>query len=175
MRRWLLLLCLWLMTGCELVEEPATPPPDTPTVVPPGATPTATAIAEFAVEAASVMRGICFEAAFDAAGQVFVLRSAADQIRFYDLADHSRLCRHPVERVPFDFSGGRVLAGLWSKGTGCTARHDILSAIRDEEARRVTIALRFITEGDCDYELVRPFWLALDQAAGYAVEITVSE
>src|SRR5690606_15376548 len=161
MCRWLL-LCLWLMAGCELVEveEPAPPPPDTPpTVVLPGAT----AIAEFAEQAASIMRGSCFEAAFDAAGPVFVRRNADDQLRCHVLPDHRRLCRRPVERVPFDFSGGRVLAGLWSKGTGCTARHEILSAIRDDEARRVTIALRFITEGDCDYELVRPFWLALDQ------------
>src|SRR5690606_18099721 len=112
-----------------------------------------------------VMAGICFEAAFDAAGQVFVLESAADLTEFYDLADHSELCRRPVTRAAFDFSGGQVLVGLWSKGVGCKARHDVEGFERQKAARQVTLSLRFVTEGDCPYELVRPFWVSIPQAA----------
>ena len=122
-----------------------------------------------------VMAGICFEAAFDAAGQVFVLESAAELADFYDLADHSELCRRPVPRAAFDFSGGQVLAGLWSRGSGCKARHDIEAYERHEAARQVSLHLRFVTEGDCPYELVRPFWVSIPQAAGYDIHIEVQE
>ncbi len=155
------MLLALLVSGCFLTDE-------TPTFIPPTATPPA----PFR-DAAFVMRGICFEAAFDAAGQVFILRTEADLIRLYDLADHSELCRRPVERVPFDFSGGRVLAGLWSRGLGCTARHEILATQRDDAAKTITITLQFITEGDCPYELVRPFWIGLDGAADYEIAIPV--
>lgn len=120
-----------------------------------------------------VVAGICFEAAWDAAGQVFVLRSTADHIRFYDLADNSQLCRRPVERVPFDFDG-RVLVGLWSRGTGCTARHDIRAVTRDDAARVVAFVVDFVTAGDCGYDLLRPFWLALDGITDYDVIIDVT-
>jgi len=119
------------------------------------------------------MNGICFEAALDSAGQVFVLRSAEDHIRFYGNADATRLCRHPVTRNPFDFEGGRVLVGLWSAGQGCTARHDVLDAQRDDAQQTFALRLKFITEGECDYELVRPFWIGLDGMAGYQVSISV--
>lgn len=159
-----LLLAALLLAGCEFEERFL--PPFTPA-------PTLTPAPVVALEETDVMRGICFEAAFDAADQVFVLRSADQQTQFYDLADHSRLCRQPIERVPFDFSSGRILAGLWSKGTGCTARHEIGLITRDDAARQVTLDVRFVTEGDCPYELVRPFWLALDDVADYAVHIQI--
>lgn len=154
-----LLLALFL-TGCFLTDQP-------PTFIAPTVTPTG-------IEDASVvMRGICFEAAFDAAGQLFVLRSDGDLARFYDLADHSELCRRPVERASFDFSGRRVLAGLWSKGIGCKARHEVLSTQRDDVAKTMTITLQFVTEGDCPYELVRPYWIALDGVMNYNIAIEV--
>lgn len=118
-----------------------------------------------------VMSGICFEAAFDAAGNVFVMHTALDHIHFYDQADHSRLCRNPVTRYPFDFETGRVLAGLWNSGSGCTARHELLAHERDDAAKTVTLRLKFSTEGNCNYELVRPFWVSLPDAQGYAVTI----
>lgn len=121
----------------------------------------------------AVMSGICFEAALDAAGKVFVLRDAQAHIRFYDLADNSQLCRRPVARNAFDFSSGRVLAGLWSQGKGCTARHDVLSVARDDVARTLLIRLNFVTEGDCDYELLRPFWIGLDGVSDYKIDIRV--
>ena len=124
-------------------------------------------------DVSEVMAGICFDAAADAAGKVFVLRSAEDHIHFYDLADNSHLCRSPVERKPFDFETGRILAGLWSRGTGCKARHEIQSMTRDDDAKEVTITVHFITEGDCGYDLVRPFWLALDRVRDYAITINV--
>lgn len=116
------------------------------------------------------MYGICFEAALDASGEVYVLRTAEEHIRFYDLADNSGLCRLPVEREPFDFAGGaRVLAGTWNTGTGCTARHDVQSYSVEDGVLR--IELRFITEGDCNYELVRPYWVGAEDVDD--VQITV--
>jgi hypothetical protein len=155
-----LLLWILLLAGCNLEDDFL-----------PGNYPAAVV----ALEESDVMRGICFEAAFDAADRVFVLRSAEEHIRFYDLADNSHLCRHPVERVPFDFTTGRILAGLWSKGIGCTARHEIEAVTRDDEAKQVMINVRFVTDGDCPYELVRPFWLALDRVADYAIDIRVTQ
>lgn len=120
-----------------------------------------------------VHSGICFEAAFDARERVFIFHSPEEHIRFYDLADHSELCRRPVERRPFDFADGRVLAGLWSYGYGCTARHDIQSVERDDAARRITITAAFSVEGDCPYELIRPLWLGIADAAGYEIDLRV--
>lgn len=155
------LLSAALLTGCGPLAQAATAIALTPTPTPPW------------VDANAVMAGICFEAAYDAAGQVFTLRSAEEHIRFYGLADQSGLCRRPVERRPFDFSGGRVLAGLWSTGRGCTARHDLLSFARDDAARTITIRLALVVEGDCPYELVRPFWVGLDSAQDYTIVIDV--
>jgi len=124
-------------------------------------------------DANPIMSGICFEAAADAAGRVFILRSAQDHIAFYELADSSGLCRHPVRREAFDFGEGNVLVGLWSKGIGCTAFHEIVEVLRDDMAKLYTIHLRFITQGACSYELIRPFWIGLENMADYDIRITV--
>jgi hypothetical protein len=155
-------LLLLLAAGCG----PLLPPEPAPTL-PPTAPPLPWQ------DASLVMAGICFEAAYDAAGQVFTLRSADDHIHLYDLADNSGLCRHPVVRHPFDFTGGRVLVGLWSAGRGCTARHDLLSFTRDDAARTITMRLALVIEGDCPYDLVRPFWAGLDAASDYTITLTV--
>lgn len=105
-----------------------------------------------------LMDGVCFESAFDAAEQVFSIRNEDDLSTFYDLVDNSDLCRRPIERQNFDFSDGKIVAGLWSFGNGCTARHDVLDVIQENSA--VTFQIRFTTEGDCPYELIRPFWVA---------------
>jgi hypothetical protein len=146
----------------------------------PDATPTATLAPTttpmpFALESAiSVMSGLCFESVADAAGQVFVMRSAEEHIHLYDLAENSELCRRPIIRHPFNFDNGRVLAGTWTYGIGCTADHDILNVSRDDARKVITIDLRFVTYGDCPYELVRPFWVALDDAQDYEIMINVS-
>ena len=121
----------------------------------------------------AVMSGICFEAALDASGAAWILRSAEEHIRFYALADNSRLCRHPVQRHSFDFTEGRVLAGIWSAGMGCKARHDVLEVRQDDAAQTLTIRLDFVTEGDCNYELVRPFWIGLDDVTDYTIQLEV--
>ncbi|MFW5692115.1 MAG: hypothetical protein ACOCX3_02060 [Chloroflexota bacterium] len=124
-------------------------------------------------DASDLTDGICFEAALDAAGQVFVLRTETELNYFYTLADNSLLCRWPVERETFDFSGGRVVAGLWTYGTGCNARHDLLSFVQNVDARTIDIRLALITSGDCPYELLQPFWITLENAADYTINITV--
>ncbi len=149
------LLLILLITGCDMLESA------------PSATTTPTW-----TDASSVMQGVCFEAANDAAGQVFILRDANDLSQFYDLADHSELCRHPVTRQTFDFDQA-ILAGLWSKGVGCTAQHEVLAVEQDDTLKIFHMRLRFITEGDCNYELVRPFWAALSIPKDYTVDMLV--
>ncbi len=110
----------------------------------------------------STVSGVCFEAASDMAamGRRFLLYTAPEHSAFYDAIDSTSLCLRPIERVTFDFSTGRALAGLWSAGRGCTARHEVLAY--SEVDGVLNIALRFVTEGDCNYELVRPFWMSFD-------------
>jgi hypothetical protein len=123
------------------------------------------------VDASTVMNGICFESAFDAAGRTFVIRTSEEHIAFYDAADSSQLCRRPVVRNPFDFSNGQILAGGWSKGRGCTAQHEVLGFQREDENRRLALEVRFVTEGDCNYELVRAFWIGIADMPGYEIVI----
>ena len=180
----LLFLCgiLLVSSGCFFLEsDPAptlanvgiTPIPRTaaPTDIPdPTSTP------PFGMsDAMDVMSGICFESAQDAAGRVFVLRSAEELSTFFDLADNSELCRRDVQRFPFDFAGGQILVGLWSYGFGCTADHEQIDLQRDDDAQTILITLQFITEGACNYELIRPYWVGLSGAQDYDVDIVVSD
>ena len=161
----LLALLLLLLAGCNLVtgtlDVMQLQDVPVPTVTSP------------APDASAVMAGICFASAQDAAGRLFVLRSAAELENLFDLADNSQLCRQPVQRHGFDFAGGRVLAGLWSATRGCTAQHQVVQWQRDDDARRITLQLRLHSAGDCDYELVRPYWLALDAANDYEITFEV--
>lgn len=178
---YLLLVGCVLLAGCYQMGAGAPPSPvnvripaATPMGAPTGAPSTEPTIHPSGLyDAMGVMQGICFEAALDAAGRVFVLRSAQEHIDLYDLADHSELCRRPVRRYPFDFTGGDVLAGLWTAGLGCQARHDIQSVVRDDAAKTITIRLRFVTTGECSYELVRPFWVGIPDAQDYEIDIQV--
>jgi hypothetical protein len=116
---------------------------------------------------------VCFEAAFSLADRVFALRQAEDLIAFYDHIDNSQLCRHPVTRYPFDFSNGRILVGLWSKGRGCRARHDLVGVTRDDASRGFALNLLLVIEGDCNYELLRPFWVGLEGLTEYSIQINI--
>lgn len=167
MRGWILALLL-LLAACSLTPSP-------PPLPPPSAeqTPIFAALPQFLVDQSPLMYGICFEAAFDAAERVFVIRSEQELSRFFDLADNSHLCRRPVKREALDFSNGRVLVGLWSKGLGCTAKHDVLDVQRDDTAKTLAITLDFITEGTCPYELVRPFWISVDGVSDYTISIEI--
>lgn len=150
-------------TPARVVLPSVTPPNIPPIPLPP----------ELTDERHSVS-GICFEAAYVLRDQVFVIRDAISHIEFYGDADALDACRGPVERIPYDFETGRALAGLWSYGEGCTARHDILDSLRDDANRTYMLRLRFVTEGDCPYELLRPFWVGIPQdMQGYDVQIIV--
>ena len=162
---WLLLLLIGL-SACTIT------PPQTGESV--NAPPTPTLLPDGWVDANPVMTGICFESAFDARDTLFVLRDDAELIRFFDLADNSGLCRRDVQRQGFDFSTGRIIAGLWSYGFGCTARHDVTAFNRDPAAQTLTIDLDFVTEGECPYELLRPFWVGVDGVTDYDIVINVT-
>lgn len=174
-----IVLC-WSLTACNLLPDD-TAQATRSTIVLASITPTATqplsdslnATSEQWYDALPVMYGICFEAAWDAAEQVFTFRTAEEHIQFYNLADNSELCRQPVERYPFDFSRGDILTGIWNRGLGCTAEHTILDFVRDDVAQTITIRAQFITEGDCPYELVRGLWLGIEDARNYAVNIEI--
>lgn len=147
---------------------PGTLAPPTPAPLPYGVTDERTAVS-----------GICFESAFDAAGRVFVLRSAEELAWLFDSSDASGLCRRPALRGTFGFGGAegapaRALAGLWSKGTGCTADHRIENITADDAARTFTVQLRFIVSGDCPYELVRPFWIGIPGYNEYDIRLIVN-
>lgn len=183
-----LVLLGWLLCSCNLADDMtfgATPnqvripqttatPDDTWLVPPVTGDYTPAEYPSGLVDALPVMSGICFEAAYDAAGDIFVLESADAHINFYDLADNSQLCRQPVDRYPFNFSAGGVLAGTWSYGRGCTAHHTITAYDRNDFQQTIDITAEFSTEGDCYYELVQPFWVGIPSAQGYEISITVT-
>lgn len=163
------LLCLVsVIAGCMLTAENATLPPIGATVEAIGTgeaiiAPLPTSEPDYPWQDASqIVSGICFEAANDMAvmNRRFLISNSLEHIAFYDALDSTALCLRPLERVPFDFSTGRALAGLWSAGRGCTAQHQVLSYSETDEA--LTISLAFVTSGDCNYELVRPFWISFD-------------
>lgn len=177
------IVIIGMLTACSLnIATPTPTPPPTATRLPtatptptPAQTPTPIPIPYPWTDASAVMRGICFESAYDAAGRTFVIRSADALARFFNAADNSRLCRLPVTRGEFDFSDGRILAGLWSRGMGCKAHHEVKTIRRDDAAQQFILTLTLVTEGSCNYELVRPFWIALDGMGDYDVQIVVEE
>ncbi len=175
--RMILVFIICLLSVCNLNLRPVTPtvpsitiessPLPQPTLTP------SESLGNDLTDEAFVMSGICFEAAYDSRERVFVLKNAVDHINFYDLADNSRLCRQPVKRYPYDFRENHALVGTWSYGGGCKANHRIESVTRDEATQTVTITARFTTEGDCNYELIRPLWLGLTLESFWKVELVV--
>lgn len=157
-----------MLFGCNLIPTESLP---RTALVAPEATHELEALAYTNV--AEIMSGICFAAANDAAGQIFVLRTPGELNTFYALADNSGLCRRPVTRATFDFADGRVIVGMWSAGRGCTAHHEILHFVRDDEALSIDISLRLVIEGNCPYELVRPFWISIPVSRDYAIMLEV--
>lgn len=179
---WVLIPVLFC-AACTRDAPDATPTPTlselvaTPTDVLP-VTPTWTPLPFSFIDANPVFEGICFESAYDAAGRVFVMRSPEELSTLFDGSDNSQFCARPVIRHEFDFApvdgvSTRAIAGLWSRGRGCDARHEVLSVDQDNVARIYIIHLRFITEGSCDYELVRPFWIGINGMNDYDIRILV--
>ena len=119
------------------------------------------------------MEGVCFEAALDAAGRVFKIPNQSALDAFYGQVDHSQLCEDAVTHMTYPFNEGEIIVGLWSSGMGCTARHEVQNVLRDDAQKQEAIQLQFVTEGDCPYELVQPFWIALPQSADFDVQIVV--
>jgi len=159
-----------LLASCALVLPGQTPAPGEP--------PAATPFPGGLTDERAITAGICFESAYDAAGRVFVLRSPEELAWLFDSSDASGLCRRPAVRGAFDFGGvngqpARALAGVWSKGTGCTADHLIEGVTADDAARTLTVRLRFIVEGSCPYELVRPFWIGITGYNEYDIRLLV--
>lgn len=173
-RTWLMslptLLMCGVIAGCTLLNEIPNP-----TATDKGDSVDSTPTRRRWSDASDVMAGLCFEAANDAAGRVFVIRDSAELDMFFWLADNSQLCRRRVERGTFDFTNGRVLAGVWSAGRGCKARHDVDRFERDNEAKTIVIDLTLVIEGDCPYQLVRPFWISIPNAQEHEITITVTE
>ncbi len=161
-----------LLAACNLTLPVAElPPPTLPRVSIATRAPTATPDPFDGLEdARAVMVGVCFEAAYQRRDTPFVLRSEADLTRLYNEIDQSEHCRRPVQRQAFDFSGGRTLVGLWSYGVGCTANHT-LTQQRDEAVRTVTLRAALSVDGDCNYELIRPLWVAVPLEAGWEVSL----
>jgi hypothetical protein len=169
-------ILILLLAACSPTQSP--PETQTTTVqvverILPSATPPPTSTPYPWTDATSVMSGLCFESVYDATGRTFIIRSADELTQFFDLADNSQLCRHPVARGSFDFSGGTVLVGLWSRAVGCKARHEVADVARDDVARTYVVSLRLVIEGGCGYDLVRPFWIGLSGLAGYDIRLRV--
>lgn len=177
---------LALLTGCSLqtaAETPLVPTASLPASIatadastpPAGPTPSPAPIDRAWTDVSDSMDGICFEAAYDAAGRVFVLRNPAELANFYDMADNSELCREPVERGDVSFDGGAVVVGVWSYSMGCDAAHAIVDFQRDVDAREIVVRARLTTTGECPYELLRPLWLRVPDAVDYDVTIDITE
>lgn len=105
------------------------------------------------------------------AGQAFILTSQEQLNSLYDQIDGSKLCRRPIARQTFDFTG-RAVVGTWTYSPqGCTARHELIRARRNEENRMITLRYRFTVEGDCPYELIRPLWVAVENPDSYNLRL----
>lgn len=121
-------------------------------------------------DATDLFRGVCFEYWVAQVNRVYVIDSAFAHIDFYNEVDQSALCRFPVERLPFDFETGDILVGAVNVGTGCWAYTAPLALAQDDVARTVTLRVTWGIAGDCDYRLVRPFFVRMPRPpAGYTV------
>lgn len=123
-------------------------------------------------DAAALLEGVCFEAAHAMSGQAFILTSQEQLNSLYDQIDSTKLCRRPIARQTFDFAG-RTVVGTWTYSPqGCTARHELIRVRRNDENRVLNLRYRFIVEGDCPYELIRPLWVAVDNPDSYNIRLT---
>ena len=122
-----------------------------------------------------VMQGVCFEAARQLLDNVYIIRSAAELERFYSQIDLREYCEQPIKRETYPFIAGDALVGVWNAAAGCTADHLVQAVNRDPSTQRIQIGLQLTASGDCPYELIRPFWVVVHQADGYAIDIQVSQ
>jgi hypothetical protein len=177
MRELALLGVLMILAACTWELPSATVTAALPTIPQGDATPepSATLLPFLLIDANPVMSGICFESAFDAAGRIFVLRSADELNSLFDESDNSGYCRRPTARGSFDFSSERAMIGTWSRGRGCDADHRISAVEIDDVARTFIIRAKFVVEGDCPYELVRPLWLGITGYREYDIRLLIED
>jgi hypothetical protein len=135
--------------------------------------PVLTASADGGVQdARALFADVCFAFWEQQVNRPFVIDGPLALIQLYNAVDDSRLCRFPVTRQDFDFAA-RVLVGAINVGTGCRAYTDLLDVVTDDAARTVTVRVAWGVEGECDYRLVRPFWISLPRPPeGYAVQMS---
>lgn len=126
-------------------------------------------------DAAPLLEDICFEAAYAMAGQTFILSAPEQLDGLYDQINASGQCPRPIERHSFDFKG-RAIVGTWTYAAeGCTARHDPVRLRRSAENRVLTLRYRFVVEGECPYELIRPLWIAVENPEGYDIRLIFAD
>jgi hypothetical protein len=161
--------------ACNLLEEPAPTATSVPSLAP---TPPATAVIQTATlpytDANAVLGGLCYDFLQTLNGQTIILDSPADLSAFYDQADKSKRCPDAVPRQDFDFAPNQIV------GTAVTARGCSLDATYDhtdldDAAQRRVVVFRLAVNGDCDYGLVRPIWLAIGRPPpGYTTQLRLS-
>jgi hypothetical protein len=167
--------CL-LASGCIRLERISTETPS-PVAVP-------TAQATISIQEVStpdygwedvsyLMSDVCFEAITDIAGKVITIRDANALEAFYNQIDRNQACEQPVRHMSYPFNNGEMLVGLWSSGIGCGAHHVVQGVQRDDAQRQETIQLELVIEGDCPYELLQGFWIAIPQSTGFNTQIVV--
>jgi hypothetical protein len=149
-----------LLAGAGCIAPPGPPPSGQPTTMTPRW-----------ADARLLIDSICFEAALELSGRIFVIQGADDLTALYDLVDARGLCRRPVERVPYPYEDDAVITGTWQAGRGCTADYDVMAL--NDDGRTLRMQVTFRVEGDCPYDLVRPFWVVFEDRAGYPVTLDV--
>jgi hypothetical protein len=180
-----------VLTGCTVAEKPRPSEPALTSTIAPFveiaptalAAPEAIPLPEFPVletftgsypNVAALLDGVCFEYLYTLNGQTWVWATPGDLAAFYDQVDASRLCAEPVERITFDF-GRRVLAGAVNVSAGCDAAHRVVDLVQDDSARTQILSLQFQVEGECPYDLVQPFLVAVPQPPqGYTLRVVVT-
>ncbi len=149
----------------------ATPSPlPTATVLPPTESFTATPGLPFD-DAGPLFAGLCFKFLQTLSGQTLVLDTPDDLNALYDRVDQSKLCRDPAARQSFDFSA-RQIVGTVLTGQGCTLDISYLGDHLDDTTHQRIVLLSAVIGGDCEYDLVRPLWLAIERPPeGYTTAI----
>ncbi|GAB4573949.1 MAG: hypothetical protein Kow0077_18100 [Anaerolineae bacterium] len=123
-------------------------------------------------DARAIFGGVCFNYWEAQVNRLFVLDSPFAHIAFYNEVDESGLCRFPVIREAFDFTTGRLLIGAVNVADGCRATTDPLRLVQDDEARTLTLYVRWGVEGDCPYRLARPLWVSVPAPPeGYEIRL----
>jgi hypothetical protein len=180
-----------LLAGCTVADKPR-PSEPAPTstiasfveITPPAVAPPESALVpDFPVletstgsypNVVALLDGVCFEYLYALNGQTWVWTTPGDLAAFYDQVDASELCPTPAERAAFDFEG-RVLAGAVNVSAGCDAAHRVVNLTQDDSARTQILSLQFQVEGDCPYDLVQPFLVAVPQPPqGYTLRVVVT-